>query len=619
MHVVLRVNVGELTLRNGELDGLEITQSLGDHSRLFLSFSRDRATDFALADLLGSPCRVTLQSESGDASIVEAFVGTVSGGTQTHHMHHGSRFAVEAISPSSRLEYRNTAYFPNSTLADVAARLGAELVAGKSSRIPLDFVQYGESDFEFLKRLADDHGCLLRVVGSKVEIRDGFEDRQLQLRWGDDLLTVSAEAAPANHGAKGAFYSPEEKRDHRFHGQRKDAPRTGGAEPLVAATNALATRVLGGGDPLVETATHRAPTLAEYRRLLERESERSAGTTVTIHGESTSIDLRVGDLVNITATATFRPPALGVFGLVHVVHRFDGQTYSNAFSATTWSAFTNAERPIRRQMPGPVTAEVVAIDDPKRQGRVQVRFRWQELDQQTRWLRVATLYSGNGRGIHFTPEVGDEVLVDFEQGDPERGYVIGALWNGKDLAPQQAGMKRIITRSGNTIQLADDPAGKEAIEIYSPDGTCLVQLSNDAGGGPLITIHSEGDLSIEAKGEIRMTSHNVVVNTKGDLHQSIGGKSTLDAKGVTVIRSSADLLLEGGRNALLKGGQMLSGVAGAMLNLSGKLVHIQPPGFVPPRVDVTSPEKKESVWSKRQRPKSSKGRSTSDSRTPRVT
>jgi uncharacterized protein involved in type VI secretion and phage assembly len=409
----------------------------------------------------------------------------------------------------------------------------------------------------------------------------------------------------------------EEKRDHRFHGIRKDAARLGGAAKLVSAANALATRVRGGGDPRVEETAFRAPTLAEYKRVLERESERASGTNVSVTGNSTQVLLRAGDAVVIKATGTFKPPTLGALGLVQVVHRFDGQTYSNSFVATTWANFTNHTRPNRRLVPGPVTAEVIDVKDPKKLGRVQVRYRWHDLDQQTRWLRVLTLYTGNARGVLFTPEIGDEVLVAFEQGDPERAYVLGSLWNGKDAAPQEPLAKKIITRSGNTIQFFDEPAGKECIEIFSPEGQCYVQLSNGAGGGPLLTIHSEGDIAIEAKGEVRIASQSFVLATKGDAQHDIGGKTTVEAKGEIVLKAAADLALQGGRNATLKGGINVNAVAGAITNIVGGMVHIQPPGFAAPPMRVTKPKDKKSVWSKKGVPKAAKGRSTSDTRTPR--
>jgi type VI secretion system secreted protein VgrG len=617
MRVIVTVTLGSLRLRNSDLERLEVRQALGEHTRCLLEFTRDEATDVQLEELLGATAQVALVSgDEGTGEPTVVFQGVIAEGNQSHHMHYGSRFVIEAVSLSIRHEFRNTAYFSESTIADVAGRLGASLSAG--STLPmLDLVQYGETDFDFLKRLADDNGLFVRTVGPQMELCSGFGGGQHTVSWGDTLLAVTARARPTNHGAKGAFFRMEDKHDHRFHGIREDAPRTGGAASVVAAANGLASQAQGGGDPLVNEVAWRSKTMGEWREALARESRRASGSNVEIHGESTLITLRVGDGLEITATETFKPPVIGALGLIEVVHRFDGQTYSNTFVATTWATYTNRRRPQRHLVPGPVTAEVVEIEDPHLLGRIKVRYRWMPLDQVTRWLRVATPYTGNERGVHFTPEIGDEVLVAFEQGDPERAYVIGALWNGKDLAPQAPGMKRIITRTGNTIEFADEPEGREHIEIYSPRAKCWIQLATDQGGEPLITIHSEGNLALEAVNELRLTSRTLVVETEQDAFVKVGGGANVDVQGNTALRSGGTLGLQGGSSTTIKSGGSLSTVAGAINTVVGSMVHIQPPGFAAPPITPSPAPARDSVWSPREVPTPSRDRSTEDPPTPR--
>jgi uncharacterized protein involved in type VI secretion and phage assembly len=81
--------------------------------------------------------------------------------------------------------------------------------------------------------------------------------------------------------------------------------------------------------------------------------------------------------------------------------------------------------------------------------------------------------AGNGRGTWFIPEVGDEVLVAFEAGDPRRPYVVGALWNGQDQPPETMdednNIRIIKSRNGIEIRM-DDNAGKEKLTITTPAG-----------------------------------------------------------------------------------------------------------------------------------------------------
>ena len=67
--------------------------------------------------------------------------------------------------------------------------------------------------------------------------------------------------------------------------------------------------------------------------------------------------------------------------------------------------------------------------------RVKVTFPWLSEDEESHWARISCLMAGDKRGALFLPEVGDEVLVAFEQGSFQRPYVLGGLHNGVDHPP----------------------------------------------------------------------------------------------------------------------------------------------------------------------------------------
>jgi uncharacterized protein involved in type VI secretion and phage assembly len=121
--------------------------------------------------------------------------------------------------------------------------------------------------------------------------------------------------------------------------------------------------------------------------------------------------------------------------------------------------------------------------------------------EESGWARVATPMAGDKRGVYFLPEVGDEVLVAFEGGDPRRPYVVGALWKGNDRPPESnedGGNNRrtIRSRSGHVVRLDDTP-GAERIEIVDSAGVSSIVLHSAAR---TVTIEAEGDLTIRSAG-----------------------------------------------------------------------------------------------------------------------
>jgi len=100
-------------------------------------------------------------------------------------------------------------------------------------------------------------------------------------------------------------------------------------------------------------------------------------------------------------------------------------------------------------------------------GRVKVTFAWLAENDESNWARIATMMAGNDRGSYFLPEVGDEVLIAFEQGSISTFlHVIGSLWNGKDKVHEtnsdgKNNLRVIKSRSGHKI-IFDDTKGTRA-------------------------------------------------------------------------------------------------------------------------------------------------------------
>src|SRR5690606_24686518 len=125
---------------------------------------------------------------------------------------------------------------------------------------------------------------------------------------------------------------------------------------------------------------------------------------------------------------------------------------------------------------GVVVGIVTSVKDPEDLGRVQVTFPWvAEQDEQndSNWARIAVPSAGKNRGMMFLPELNDVVLVAFEHGNPNHPYIVGQLWNGKDVPPDTNTAahtgegtihRMIVSRLGHRI-VFDDSNSKKSILI----------------------------------------------------------------------------------------------------------------------------------------------------------
>ncbi|MCX7712075.1 MAG: type VI secretion system tip protein VgrG [Chthoniobacterales bacterium] len=123
-------------------------------------------------------------------------------------------------------------------------------------------------------------------------------------------------------------------------------------------------------------------------------------------------------------------------------------------------------------------------------GSIKVQFHWdragQKNDKSSGWVRVAQIFAGEGYGAMICPRLGNEVVVAFEEGDPDRPIVIGSLYNADNLPalplPKFAQRCYITDDGGNAICMSPEN-GCESIVLYSPfKNTMKVVGASDKSG-----------------------------------------------------------------------------------------------------------------------------------------
>jgi phage baseplate assembly protein gpV len=176
-------------------------------------------------------------------------------------------------------------------------------------------------------------------------------------------------------------------------------------------------------------------------------------------------------------------------------------------------------------------AEVVSVRDPENRARVQVRLHaFDGVDGQDApiWARVAAAFAGADRGAFFIPDVGDEVLVGFVQGDGRQPVVMGSLWNGRAAPPEtlpgDAVDRWTLTgRAGTRIAIVEE--SQPTIRLETPGGA--VAEITDSGGGKMRIDAGGATVKIEPSGITITTGAKVTV--EASTIKMSAGMVTVDA------------------------------------------------------------------------------------------
>lgn len=498
-----------------------------------------------------------------------------------------ARFTIVAFSRSYELgAHADQRYFPKQTVAGLAGALDLAVAGQVPAGAARDYIQRGESDWAFVARVAAGEGLQLRPTWGRrpgetaphpAEVAQGFASETHEVTWGRDLVEFAVTGRPTNHGVTSAFTDPATKHTHRFRGVRKSPQWLGGAKPLVSALEQAATKDAGGGDPgnvdVGGLGGTRARTLEEFRTRLERASEARLGGAIEATGASTDPSLRAGDRIEVTngAGGGLLPTSWdygaderkGTYGLIRVQHHWENGLYRNTFTATPWAGYHPTPRAIEEGLAraaaalggadaggnehahgggawgagsGVTLATVFDDDDPKKLGRVRVQYAYQEGQEASHWLRVAGHGGGKGHGAGHVPLKGNMVAVAPVRHDEEHPLVIGAVYDQTDAGGQTKDRIQVVSRSGSGLSLNTGQGGaSDHVELHTPGGKTMVHLLDN-----LITIHSEGDISIEApNGELRIRAKSmttavdtdVVRGVKGDVHDTVQGSVVRAVKG----------------------------------------------------------------------------------------
>lgn len=191
-------------------------------------------------------------------------------------------------------------------------------------------------------------------------------------------------------------------------------------------------------------------------------------------------------------------------------------------------------------------------NDPEGDDRILVRLPMIDTQEQGVWARLATMGAGSERGVIIRPEIGDEVVVGFINGDPNQPIILGSLNSSAKPAPisssddndekgwvTRGGIKFLIDDSAPSVRI-EMPSGKE-VSVNDDDGEISV---TDENGNKLlmnsegISLESTADISIKATGDLKLEGTNVNVTAATAFKAEGSASAEVSSTGSTTVKGS---------------------------------------------------------------------------------
>ncbi len=559
----VRIDVG-LSAPNLFVVGLRGVDKVSGLFRFDVDVVADRA-DVAAADevdlgeLVGKPCHITFESGFledlvGDAQKVHGCVTRVEQGDREERF---TSYRITVMPRVTRLAHRSACRIFQETDAQAIAKiiLGEHGFSGSDfdfrfseSLIARPYcVQYRETDWDFLCRILGDEGVFsffkhdgqkeVLVFGNEHAVHPNLQgEAKLPYRRRESaspteecvtaFIPVEALVSGAVSLREWNFEQPDLDGDGHFEVKKESESGSPTALEVYEYPGQYTAASPDGG------------TRARLRLEQLQTGKRNA------RGESTSPRMAAGHVFELDGH--YRADLNDKYLLLEVYHRVssgagdaghDGtiHAYRAEFVAQLRDTpFRPSLRVAKPRIQGVQTALVVGpkgeevhTDD---RGRVLLKFHWDrapDREAPTAWVRVAQFWGSNEYGAFFLPRIKQEVVVAFEDGDPDRPLVVGTIFFG----PPPIALPANKTQS--TIKSRSTPHGSGANEIRFEDKKDSEELY----------LHAEKDLSVEVENDAthsigndesrsvehdRKTDigHDESIEVGGNYQGSIGGNSS---------------------------------------------------------------------------------------------
>ncbi|MBI2807782.1 MAG: type VI secretion system tip protein VgrG [Planctomycetes bacterium] len=531
-------------------------------------------------------------------------------------------------------------------------------------------VQYRETDFNFASRLMEDEGIYYFFThaadGHKMVVANTPSSHPAMPI--ASALTFEKMSAGKLHNDRVMSWQKQQELitgqhtlwDHTFemHGRNLEAKKTvqdsvtvGKIAHKIKAGNADTREIYdfpgeyaqrfdginpGGGEQAAEVKK----ILQDNERVAGIRSQQEAARALQIHGGSTCRNLVTGHKFTLQKHGH----GDGEYLLTHLQHKTitpvdyvnaqaPSYQYANSFTAIPFALPFRPQRGTPKPfVQGTQTAVVVGPPGEEifcdKYGRVKVQFHWDregKLDAKSScWVRVSTLWAGKGWGIVTIPRIGHEVIVGFEEGDPDQPIILGNVYNADHMPPgtlpkdkMVSGLKSNSTPGGGGYNgmVCNDTKGKEGVTIHAQynmdttvenDQTTTVHNNRtdkidvddsetigsnqklDVGSNRTVTIGADQSTKIGANDKLEVGSNqeiqvksNQSVKITGNQTQDVGGnqKETIGGERDISVSGKDGLAVGGTQTIKVTGAIKISSDASIELVVGGSGIKIEPAGI----------------------------------------
>ncbi|WP_306564915.1 type VI secretion system Vgr family protein [Flavobacterium lindanitolerans] len=549
---------------------LVIDQKVHSHHRFsllqplpkeFVSQAIDKAQGY-----IGQAIKITINPSNMMTASPLTFNGIITEAQMVRTAGASGGIIINGFSPTILLEGTpNTKSYTDKSLADIVQEVTGNYSADslkpavsvqKDASLPYT-VQYSESDFSFLCRIAQKKGQWFYFNGEEL-VFGKPKSKNFTLEYGRSLHSFNIEMRAKSLGFEYVGYDPSNGETQRASSSEANYQPEGYSKSVFESSKKLFPN---SSTMLYFHSLEEGNSKTHLTDRVTTQLQSRAADLVTAKGDSDETGLRIGDVINIKEPAFsltgnlldgLQEQNFGSYIITDIMHICDESgNYHNTFDAVPDTVvsppYGNVHSfPVAESQP----ATVISNDDPAGLGRIQVAFAWQkDSGANTPWIRMTNPHSGGGKGFYFIPEVGEEVLVGFEGGNAEKPFVLGAMYNGSALSEYHTSgndKKVIQTRSGTKVIMNDaegsifieDPSGntwlmdgKGNINVNAPKNMTFTigENFNISVGKDMITNIGENRTTnvtlkdkLQAQEAFETIDQNKTVKVSGDLKESTG-------------------------------------------------------------------------------------------------